>query len=636
MPDDSVPATIAAPPAGTPDTIGAMTPPQPPPASSAADILAALQAPGQQQPEAPDSPQASYYIPQVSQPEYQPLPHAEDHHSMMGRIMDRVATILGGDETYRIHKDTDGNVSVEKDPSTRTEKWGRIAAAALGGAAKGMAVGQGPGGAARAASAGFQQGMQMPQQQKDNLQKDVTAQQQAMLFKANMASLNQKVAIGALSLKGAGIKFASDVAGMLNEQSEHAANAPGTVDFGVTETPQDAYQLHKTKPDLFAAHPQGKVVTYPEVNGKGEVLGFHSYLVDPAWMNQRNDKPLPAFGMVYNSTTKQYEPKQVGTIAVGGTSNGDYALQTMDFATKSSTIAKNYADADKAEKDKPATDPKTLDEAIIAYNKNPTPQMKASIDQMQQSAEAKARAGKSPGGTAVFLPDGKGGYTAEKVQPGQSVPAGAVTAGGMNTLNVNSAPLNAPPVAPGNYEPGFAPAQNFARGTPGINPKQIGKVPADAAKAGRLGRNVISNGEQIIRVLNDHPELVGRINSLGSKWQNVIGLKDDDPLAELNAYVDQMTVANLGAHNLRSTPLVIRQEEAATNKLKNDPSSIKAFVTARMHSAQNFVNEDKRYRLYGDPDGPDQKLANQGAAVQPPATNAGAPLADRLNQALGH
>jgi hypothetical protein len=375
-----------------------MTPPQPPPASSAADILAALQTPDQQQPQAPDSPVASYYIPQTSQPEYQPLPHAEDHHSMLGRIMDRVATILGGDETYRIHKDTDGNMTVEKDPSTRTEKWGRIASAALGGAAKGMQVGQGPGGAARAVSAGFQQGVQMPQQQKDNLQQDVTNQQKAMLFKANMAALNQKTAIGALTLKANGIKFATDVAGMLNEQSEHAANAPGTVDFGVTETPQDAFQLHKTKPDLFAGHPQGKVVTYPEVASDGSVKGFHSYLVDPAWMNQRNDKPLPAFGMVYNAATKQYEPQRVGTIAVGGVSNGDYALQSMDFATKSSTIAKNYADADKASQDKTAT-PKTALEAQSAADAEPDPVKRAAkqatADKMQKMTIAEKVAGRN-------------------------------------------------------------------------------------------------------------------------------------------------------------------------------------------------------------------------------------------------
>ena len=61
------------------------------------------------------------------------------HQNWLSRILDTVGTILGGDKTIVATKHPDGTVSVEHNQSTTGEKWGRIAQAALGGAARGMA-----------------------------------------------------------------------------------------------------------------------------------------------------------------------------------------------------------------------------------------------------------------------------------------------------------------------------------------------------------------------------------------------------------------------------------------------------------------------------------------------------------------
>ena len=115
------------------------------------------------------------------------------HQNWLSRILDTVGTILGGDKTIVATKHPDGSVSVEHNPSTTGEKWGRIAQAALGGAARGMAVGQGPGGAGRAFAAGTQAGLAQPQQQLDLANQQAANLSAQQLRNAQNIALNQQI-----------------------------------------------------------------------------------------------------------------------------------------------------------------------------------------------------------------------------------------------------------------------------------------------------------------------------------------------------------------------------------------------------------------------------------------------------------
>jgi hypothetical protein len=119
------------------------------------------------------------------------------HQNWLAHVMDTVGNILGGDTTLHVTKKADGSVEVTHDPSMEGEKWGRVAAAALGGASRGLAVGQGPGGPARAAAAGIQSGLQQPAQQLEQANQEATAEQERMMRGANIARLNQEVVRGA-------------------------------------------------------------------------------------------------------------------------------------------------------------------------------------------------------------------------------------------------------------------------------------------------------------------------------------------------------------------------------------------------------------------------------------------------------
>jgi hypothetical protein len=115
------------------------------------------------------------------------------HQNWLSRILDTVGSILGGDQTLTITKSPDGSIKVDHNPSTTSEKWGRVAQAALGGAAKGLAAGQGIGGTARAVAAGTEYGMQQPQQQLDQANQQAANLSAQQLRNAQNIALNQQI-----------------------------------------------------------------------------------------------------------------------------------------------------------------------------------------------------------------------------------------------------------------------------------------------------------------------------------------------------------------------------------------------------------------------------------------------------------
>lgn len=142
----------------------------------------------------PGQPSTDTIAPQAS-PAYQDpeMRMGATHQNWLSHIIDTVGSMLGGDQTLTITKSPDGSIKVDHNPSTTGEKWGRIAAAALGGAAKGLAAGQGPGGAARAVAAGTAYGLQLPQQQLDQANQQAANMSAQQLRNAQNIALNQQI-----------------------------------------------------------------------------------------------------------------------------------------------------------------------------------------------------------------------------------------------------------------------------------------------------------------------------------------------------------------------------------------------------------------------------------------------------------
>jgi hypothetical protein len=499
-------------------------------------------------------------------------PDVQQHMGWLGNVLDKVGSILGGDKTYSVKKDTDGNISVSEDPSTRGEKWGRVAAAALTGAGAGLANSQGPGGPARAAAAGIQAGAQMPQQQKQQAQQDATFEQQTQMRNAQKALTQQQIAQSAFNMQQKGIALTQAQVDRSNAIQDWIGSNKVNQDLGTFKNMDEAMKMTKTNPDAMANHANGKLHFAQEADGK-----VHVWNMDQAWLDQKNDKDV---------TFKELVPGD----------SPDAPMQFKDHVIQAGSMTN--AKIEQAEEG----------------NTNRIAKYQLDLGGLQEKADAAKQASQ----------DRQAGIQERAQAARQATAERAENAAANRSLQrqiaegkgyISGTPT--PPAPAGSYDAKFPPVQNFAKGTDGINPKQIGKPTADVTKAARLSQSAIYNSQQAINLLKAHPDLVGRLNSLGDKWQFAVGVDHNDPLTQLQGYIEQSTQASLGAHNYRGTKYAQDKEAEVTNHLKNDPSSIIAQLQTRINSNQQFADDYHNMNLYGTLDGPDRKFDVSQGQGQP-------------------
>jgi hypothetical protein len=265
------------------------------------------------------------------------------HQNWLAHVMDTVGNILGGDTTLHVTKKPDGSVEVTHDPSTEGEKWGRVAAAALGGASRGLAVGQGPGGPSRAAAAGIQSGLQQPAQQLEQANQEATAEQERMTRGANIARLNQET-----------VRTAWDNAHLdrndLQQQANYALDhrtkldSMGAIPVAMDVTDHD--QLTKfgvSDPQSVQAHMgQNGEMLYSEPNGKG---GVNFYRIPADVGNQRTteDDHWTETKLDPNDQTKTIEVPHVSK--AGSETNDKRLMRQMAQSVLDDKVRKQAFDA---------------------------------------------------------------------------------------------------------------------------------------------------------------------------------------------------------------------------------------------------------------------------------------------------
>jgi hypothetical protein len=538
-------------------------------------------------------------IPLQTTPAYQdPEMVAGAHHqSWLAHVMDKVGSILGGDTTLHVTKKADGSVEVTHDPSTEGEKWGRVAAAALGGAAKGLAVGQGPGGPARAAAAGIQSGLQAPQQRLDQANQEASVEQQRIQSHANLVLTQQRSVAQVFQNKMANVAATQAQVDQANAENERFSNAPGAENMG-TYGDMDEVAKSPNVAFIMQHHPGGTMRTVPIFDKDHNITGVRAYVIDKAWADQRNDKPVTYLEAKAADTPGGKPTFETKTIPAGAhlnseidtilnKQNADNLKVNADYA-KAQETAKKEASEEDLRKQQIATGKAT---AAAHYAAAGASSAEAGLHQ----AQTEALKGGTPGGTPQIVTD-----------------------------------------------PNFPPAANFDKGTEGINPMPKGgyKIPADTQKAARLSRNIQHNGAVINEIMTRRPDLVGTINSLGTNWQTKVTGTDDKDLAALSGAVDQLAIASAGAHGSRAYKLVEGIHDGVLNHFKNGPDAIKAYVNGQMSSVQTFIDEENNYRHYGDPVGPSTaaradavKKAPANPAATPPAAAAPAAATGNVSQA---
>lgn len=292
------------------------------------------------------------------------------HESTWRRILDKVGGILGGDQTLHVRKDADGNVTVTHDPSTGGEKWGRVAATALGGAAQGLANSQGPGGAARAAAAGTQFGLQQPQQRQQEADAQATAEQRRQQMNANNAMIHQRAYAQMLDSQGKKLELDQQSASLMNDFRDEMVNSPDSQDFGVITSEKDLMDKVSQNVDFLKNHMnlKTKAALVPGKNG----LELHAIATDPG----DDAQPIEAGAKLHVIKTDPVSGKPTLTFESPskGTKKGTLRVANSAVDVQFAGLMNNYQKAqdDKAKADREKV-PTTYEGAVIQKYKSKYP-----------------------------------------------------------------------------------------------------------------------------------------------------------------------------------------------------------------------------------------------------------------------
>jgi hypothetical protein len=256
-------------------------------------------------------------------PQY--IPYQEpQHESWWRQILSKTATSMAGDETWKVKKSPDGTVEMQRTPSTEGEKWGRIAATLLGGLAEGLPRSFGPAGAANAASAGIQTGLQAGQKNFQDADTQATAEQKQQEAAANNALLHQRHYMGMLASQQLKGQITDRDAQILSQYDEAISATPNARDFGTITGYNDLKRIHDSNPEFFKSHTNLQLKSLP-VRAKDGSFELHAVATDPGWDMQRVGKGQ--YRLKLDVDPKTGEPSLTREeVAEGSDKNGSLAL----------------------------------------------------------------------------------------------------------------------------------------------------------------------------------------------------------------------------------------------------------------------------------------------------------------------
>jgi hypothetical protein len=310
-------------------------------------------------------------------------PDVGEHLNWIGRALHAVSTALGGGTTLKMIPDKDGSMTLQAVPATETEKWGRIAAAALGGAAQGLANSQGPGGAARAAAAGTQYGLQKPQQDKQEAQQSVDFSNKQLLAKANRIHLTQETYMLAQQGKLNDLQFNQASADVLGKYLKTLQTSPNAEDLGPIDPsdPNAAMNVAKKNPGAMDAFlGKSNQVLRPVVAPDHKL---HMVLTDRSWEERRNTQPMDSFYIGKDDDGKPTLKSEIAPVnadTVENINNHNIAMMKNFYG--------NLKDFASAEKDEKGPDAKPLDtsgKTLDAWRQETNPTKKAGLWQQYKT-----------------------------------------------------------------------------------------------------------------------------------------------------------------------------------------------------------------------------------------------------------
>jgi hypothetical protein len=177
-------------------------------------------------------------------------------HGMQG-VIDEVGKFLSGTQGGEVYIDQDGNKFIQHPPQTHAQQWARVGLAALQGAGRGLAAGQGAGGAGRALNAGLQGGLN--DRAKADALKDEEAtktwqmQRQAKMDKATLQIQQMKIAEMALAHDRQGFEYGKEQQEWANQQQDRYKAMGGHAIPGFYNS-EDFHTIKQVAPNIWQDH----------------------------------------------------------------------------------------------------------------------------------------------------------------------------------------------------------------------------------------------------------------------------------------------------------------------------------------------------------------------------------------------
>lgn len=264
------------------------------------------------------------------------------HEAWYRRILSQAASTMAGDESWKVTKTQDGQVVMEPVKSTEGQKWGRIAATLLGGLAQGLPQSFGPAGAAKAASAGIQTGLNAPKQWRQDADDQATMEQQRVMRNAQNAAIHQNLYRGMLVNQQLEGSIAENDAKLLGDYNESILGTPNAKDFGTVKGYDDLQRVYRTNPDFFKTHTNLQLKVTP-IRGADGKFQLHAVATDPGWGAQRVGKGAYRLFVDTNAETGEPSLRKEG-ISEGSDKNDHLAMANQSSVEQFVRLHNAYLD----------------------------------------------------------------------------------------------------------------------------------------------------------------------------------------------------------------------------------------------------------------------------------------------------
>lgn len=542
------------------------------PPQSAADVLAGIQrsaaaaGPVSNAPISSDATVPSQPL-TGTVPEPPMSPGTWKHMEWLHNALNHVADALAPGEISRVVPQADGSFTVEKQPTSTKEKWGMIAARALGGAAQGLANSQGPGGLAKAAAAGTQYGLQQPKEQQQEAEQTADFKNKAMLSAANLAHVKQQVYLMGIQGKLADLQYDEVASEMMKKQLEYLTSSGGR-EIGTVDTsdPKSLMNLSAQIPNLAKLlGPAGDQEAIPVP------IGNHKYKLivhDKDWFDRPVDAGLPIYGKRVDKDGN-FVTQQVGTTTANSkTTNRDF--QTFSLNTYKDIAAGDKAQAD-AKKAMQTPAPKPLDtpgKTLDAWRQETDPQKKAELwkqyEQLRKDDIAQKVAGRTPA-----------------APPSQSTVEAWETMLTDPSTNTTMAMVKAGPLRDAIVADM---AQKGIKPTHPLNNAELNR--ADLAKIGSV------NIAEAQRILHEHPEIFGPSGKAKTSFAQLF--KGGNEFAkQFQAAINTADLPTVGVHGVKGK-YAVEDLKKLDSELYTNPQSMELILGEIQRSLQEIARTGGR------------------------------------------